>query len=261
MMFPPRCGKTMPAKRLAGLKHPPRRPLLGDLATPAAIRCRRRVPRSPLPVPLQERPMSAPAPFEKNIEAYEAMRETLESQYLHKFVVFHDAEFIDSFDSLDNAAREAVRRFGQGPYLNRSHRTVGQVRLLLAMPELRQEHSHAYHMQRVRRRRPQRTRRPNPKEPSELLPECQECRYSERIWTEAQPDPEHRVPAGAARVSKAPGDMTRCRERWPPRHLRASRAPFPGRTGSVSSDQRAARSTRDSCAVPVPTGHHAAERA
>ena len=63
--------------------------------------------------------MSAPAPFEKNIEAYEAMRETLEEHHLYKFVVFHDAEFIDSFDSLDDAAGEAVYRFGQGPYLIR----------------------------------------------------------------------------------------------------------------------------------------------
>ena len=47
------------------------------------------------------------------------MRETLEAQYLHKLVVFHDAELIDAFDSLDDAAHEAVYRFGQGPYLIR----------------------------------------------------------------------------------------------------------------------------------------------
>ena len=63
--------------------------------------------------------MSDPSPFEKNIEAYEAMRETLEAHHLHKFVVFHDAELIDAFDSLDKATREAVHRFGQGPYLIR----------------------------------------------------------------------------------------------------------------------------------------------
>ena len=63
--------------------------------------------------------MTDPAPFEKNIEAYEAMRETLEAQHPHKFVVFHDATLIDVFDSLDAAAHEAVYRFGQGPYLIR----------------------------------------------------------------------------------------------------------------------------------------------
>ena len=63
--------------------------------------------------------MSTPAELEQNIEAYEAMRETLEEHHLYKFVVFHDAGFIGSFDSFHNAAREAVRRFGQGPYLIR----------------------------------------------------------------------------------------------------------------------------------------------
>ena len=63
--------------------------------------------------------MRTPAELEQNIEAYEALRETLEERYLHKFVVFHDSELIGSFDSFHNAAREAVRRFGQGPYLIR----------------------------------------------------------------------------------------------------------------------------------------------
>ena len=74
--------------------------------------------------------MSNPAKLEQNIEAYEAMRETLEEQHLRKFVVFHNAEFIGSFDSFHNAAREAVRRFGQGPYLIRQ---VGAPRRI-AMP-------------------------------------------------------------------------------------------------------------------------------
>ena len=63
--------------------------------------------------------MSTPADLEQNIEAYEAMRETLEKHHLHKFVVFHDAKFVDSFDSFHNAASEAVHRFGEGPYLIR----------------------------------------------------------------------------------------------------------------------------------------------
>ena len=74
--------------------------------------------------------MSNPAELEQNIEAYEAMRETLEEHHLHKFVVFHNAEFIDSFDSFHNAAREAVGRFGHGPYLIRQ---VGAPRRI-AMP-------------------------------------------------------------------------------------------------------------------------------
>ena len=38
--------------------------------------------------------MSTPAELERNIEACEAMRETLEQHQLRKFVVFHDARFI-----------------------------------------------------------------------------------------------------------------------------------------------------------------------
>ena len=74
--------------------------------------------------------MSTPANLEQNIEAYEAMRETLDKHYLHKFVVFHNAEFVDSFDSFHNAASEAVHRFGHGPYLIRQ---VGAPRRI-AMP-------------------------------------------------------------------------------------------------------------------------------
>ena len=74
--------------------------------------------------------MSTPAELEQNIEAYEAMSETLEKHHLHKFVVFHDTEFVGSFDSFHNAAREAVRHFGHGPYLIRQ---VGAPRRI-AMP-------------------------------------------------------------------------------------------------------------------------------
>ena len=74
--------------------------------------------------------MSTTADLEQNIEAYEAMRETLEQHHMHKFVVFHDAKFVDSFDNFHNAAREAVRRFGQDPYLIRQ---VGAQRRM-AMP-------------------------------------------------------------------------------------------------------------------------------
>ncbi len=63
--------------------------------------------------------MSTPTELEQNIEAYETMRESLEKHHLEKFVIFHDNEFIGAFDSFHNAAREAVRRFGQGPYLIR----------------------------------------------------------------------------------------------------------------------------------------------
>ena len=63
--------------------------------------------------------MSTTADLEQNIEPCEAVRETLEHHHLHELVVFHDAKFVDAFDSVHNAARKAVRSFGQGAYLIR----------------------------------------------------------------------------------------------------------------------------------------------
>ena len=68
--------------------------------------------------------------LQENIEAFDAMRPTLEKHYLHKYVVFHDRAFIGAYDTFHNAAREAVRRFGAGPYLIRQ---VGAPRSM-AMP-------------------------------------------------------------------------------------------------------------------------------
>ncbi len=59
------------------------------------------------------------AELDKDIAAYDAKREELEQHHHGKWVVFHDGEFIGAYDSLDNAATEAVRRFGRGPYLIR----------------------------------------------------------------------------------------------------------------------------------------------
>ena len=59
------------------------------------------------------------AALARNIASFEAMRDELEKQHLGKFVVFHEGQFVGSFDTLDNAAREAVSKFGHGPYLIR----------------------------------------------------------------------------------------------------------------------------------------------
>jgi len=58
-------------------------------------------------------------PLAKDIAAFEAKKADLEKEHSGKFVVFYDGDFIGSFDSLENAAREAVARFGRGPYLIR----------------------------------------------------------------------------------------------------------------------------------------------
>jgi hypothetical protein len=67
------------------------------------------------------------APFWENamvelrdeIAAYEAMRGDLEARFLGKWALVHDRKLIDTYNSFDDAAKEAVQRFGRGPYLIR----------------------------------------------------------------------------------------------------------------------------------------------
>jgi len=55
--------------------------------------------------------------LETEIAAFERQREELEKHHKGKFVVLRGEEMIGAFDTFDNAAREAVSRFGRGPYL------------------------------------------------------------------------------------------------------------------------------------------------
>lgn len=61
--------------------------------------------------------------LQRNIMEFNAKSDWLEQHHSAKWVVFHDASFVDAFDTFDTAAREAVKRFGTGPYLIRQ---VGQ---------------------------------------------------------------------------------------------------------------------------------------
>jgi hypothetical protein len=54
-----------------------------------------------------------------DIVAYEGMRADLESSALGKWVVFYDKKLIATFDTFEDAAKDAVHRFGRGPYLIR----------------------------------------------------------------------------------------------------------------------------------------------
>ena len=53
------------------------------------------------------------------IAAYEEMRDVLEVDHFGKWVVFYCGELVDTYESSEEAAIEAVRRFGRGPYLIR----------------------------------------------------------------------------------------------------------------------------------------------
>lgn len=63
------------------------------------------------------------ADLDHEIEAFERKKDELERHHLGKWVVIHDGELVNAFDTFDTAAREAVSRFGRGPYLIRQ---VGQ---------------------------------------------------------------------------------------------------------------------------------------
>ena len=53
------------------------------------------------------------------IAAYEKMRNLLETDYFGRWVVFHDEEMAGDYESFEEAADDAIRRFGRGPYLIR----------------------------------------------------------------------------------------------------------------------------------------------
>lgn len=57
--------------------------------------------------------------IQENIATYEEMRNLLESDHFGKWVLIHDRAFVESYDTFEYAAQDAVRRFGRGPYLIR----------------------------------------------------------------------------------------------------------------------------------------------
>ena len=60
-----------------------------------------------------------PATLDENIAAYEKVKDYLEAEHFGKWVLFYDEKFIGSYDEFEDAAQEAVSRFGRGPYLMR----------------------------------------------------------------------------------------------------------------------------------------------
>ena len=63
--------------------------------------------------------MTANHVLAKDIAAFDRMKAELQERYKGKFVVFHDGRLKGSFDSFDNAAREAIKRFRDSPFLIR----------------------------------------------------------------------------------------------------------------------------------------------
>ena len=55
----------------------------------------------------------------KEIAAYERMRSELETDHLGKWVIVHDELLVGVYTTFEEAAADAVQRFGRGPYLIR----------------------------------------------------------------------------------------------------------------------------------------------
>jgi hypothetical protein len=62
---------------------------------------------------------AAVSEIDREIAAYDAIRNDLEARHMGKWVLLHDCKLIEVYDSFENAAEDAVRRFGSGPYLIR----------------------------------------------------------------------------------------------------------------------------------------------
>ena len=67
------------------------------------------------------------AEIDQEIAAYEAMRDGLEEHML-KWVLLFDRKLVAVYDSFEQAANDAVTRFGAGPYLIRQ---VGAAQMTL----------------------------------------------------------------------------------------------------------------------------------
>lgn len=57
--------------------------------------------------------------LEREIATYERLRDSLEAEHHSKWAVIHGETYVGAYSTFDEAAREAARRFGRGPYLIR----------------------------------------------------------------------------------------------------------------------------------------------
>ncbi len=57
------------------------------------------------------------ATLEENIAAYEEVVDDLELEHLDKWVTFYDCDLVGTYQSSEDAAKDAIFRFGRGPYL------------------------------------------------------------------------------------------------------------------------------------------------
>ena len=53
----------------------------------------------------------------KEIAAYERIRDALETDHFGEWVLVQDEKLVEIYSSFEEAAQDAVERFGRGPYL------------------------------------------------------------------------------------------------------------------------------------------------
>ena len=57
--------------------------------------------------------------LDKEIAAFESMRDSLEREHLYEWVVIFGEELSGTYDDFQDAAADATQRFGRGPFLIR----------------------------------------------------------------------------------------------------------------------------------------------
>ena len=57
--------------------------------------------------------------LEQEIAAYERLRPALEAEHRMRWVVFRGTAHVGTYPSFQEAAEDAIRKFGRGPYLIR----------------------------------------------------------------------------------------------------------------------------------------------
>ena len=67
--------------------------------------------------------------LDRQIAAYEACRDAMERDHLGEWVVFHDEQCAGIYPTFEDAAEDAIARFGAGPYLIREVGASRVVRL------------------------------------------------------------------------------------------------------------------------------------
>jgi hypothetical protein len=57
--------------------------------------------------------------IDREIAAYETFRNDLEAHKMGRWIVIHNEKIVGDYETFDAAAKDAVAKFGRGPYLIR----------------------------------------------------------------------------------------------------------------------------------------------